>query len=116
MISIFDLFKIGIGPSSSHTVGPMKAANLFVNVLVEQGLLEQITQVKTVLYGSLGATGRGHASDIAVMLGLMGEQPHLTDVATIHDKISTIREQQQLKLNGEYPIDYQIDLCTRQKY
>lgn len=109
MISIFDLFKIGIGPSSSHTVGPMKAANLFVNVLVEQGLLEQITQVKTVLYGSLGATGRGHASDIAVMLGLMGEQPHLTDVATIHDKISTIREQQQLKLNGEYPIDYQID-------
>lgn len=70
MISIFDLFKIGIGPSSSHTVGPMKAANLFVSALSQQ-LLTQVDRVQVELFGSLGATGKGHGSDIAVMLGFL---------------------------------------------
>lgn len=82
---------------------------MFVNDLVAQGLLSQITRVKTVLYGSLGATGRGHGSDIAVVLGLMGEQPHLTDVSLIGDKIAQVREQAQLTLNATHPISYHID-------
>ena len=69
-ISVFDLFKIGIGPSSSHTVGPMRAALLFVTGLNESGLLAKVTRVKAELYGSLGATGKGHGSDKAVLLGL----------------------------------------------
>lgn len=106
MISIFDLFKIGIGPSSSHTVGPMKAANLFIQDLNQQGVLAQVTRIKAVLYGSLGATGKGHGSDIAVMLGLMGEEPQTTDVKTIGDKVATIRRTQKLELNHQYTIDF----------
>lgn len=108
MISIFDLFKIGIGPSSSHTVGPMKAANLFIKDLLDQGLLANVDRVKTVLYGSLGATGKGHGSDIAVMLGLMGEEPRTTDVKTIHDKVNDIKTRQKLVLNHQHEIDYVI--------
>ena len=91
MISIFDLFKIGIGPSSSHTVGPMKATNLFVSALSQQQLLTQVDRVQVELFGSLGATGKGHGSDIAVMLGLMGEQPQTTDVTAISQKIADIQ-------------------------
>lgn len=108
MISIFDLFKIGIGPSSSHTVGPMKAANLFLKDLIDKDLLSNVDRVKTVLYGSLGATGRGHGSDIAVMLGLMGEEPRTTDVKTIGDKVNAIKTHQKLKLNHEHEINYVI--------
>ena len=78
-VSTFDLFKIGIGPSSSHTVGPMRAANLFVAALREQGALEAVRRVRCTLYGSLGATGKGHGSDKAVMLGLEGEEPDRID-------------------------------------
>ena len=74
-ISVFDLFSIGIGPSSSHTVGPMKAARSFAEDLRGQGLLGRTTAVKAELYGSLGATGKGHGSDKAIMLGLAGETP-----------------------------------------
>lgn len=107
MISIFDLFKIGVGPSSSHTVGPMKAANLFIQDLIAKGKLASIDKVQVVLYGSLGATGRGHGSDIAVMLGLMGEEPATTDVKQIASKIDTIRSEQRLSLNNEFPIVFQ---------
>ena len=69
-VSVFDLFKIGIGPSSSHTVGPMRAARLFVQRLARGGRMAQVARVRSTLYGSLGATGRGHASDRAVLLGL----------------------------------------------
>ncbi len=69
-LSVFDLFKIGIGPSSSHTVGPMKAAAMFARRLHSSGLLEQVSRVEAKLYGSLGATGKGHGTDTAVMLGL----------------------------------------------
>ncbi|MCZ6470317.1 MAG: L-serine ammonia-lyase, partial [Gammaproteobacteria bacterium] len=72
-ISVFELFSIGIGPSSSHTVGPMRAANRFVESLDADGLLQQVHRIKAELYGSLGATGKGHGSDKAVILGFEGE-------------------------------------------
>ena len=106
MISIFDLFKIGIGPSSSHTVGPMKAANLFVSALSQQQLLMQVDRVQVELFGSLGATGKGHGSDIAVMLGLMGEQPQTTDVTAISQKIADIQAQNTLSLNQQHEINF----------
>lgn len=109
MISIFDLFKIGIGPSSSHTVGPMKAANLFLQALQEQNLLTQVNRIHCTLFGSLGATGRGHGSDIAVLLGLMGEAPHTTDVRDIANKIATIKAQKQLNLAGCKTINFDFD-------
>ena len=109
MISIFDLFKIGIGPSSSHTVGPMKAANLFLQELSKAGLLDKVTRVRAVLYGSLGATGKGHGSDIAVMLGLMGEEPQTTDVKTIGNKIATIKNERKIALNHEHEIAFHIE-------
>ena len=74
-ISAFDLFKIGIGPSSSHTVGPMRAAAMFVDSLGDTGVLREVARVKAEMYGSLGATGRGHGTPKAVMLGLEGERP-----------------------------------------
>lgn len=109
MISIFDLFKIGIGPSSSHTVGPMKAANLFVSALSQQQLLTQVDRVQVELFGSLGATGKGHGSDIAVMLGLMGEQPQTTDVTAISQKIADIQAQNTLSLNQQHEINFVAD-------
>jgi len=109
VISIFDLFKIGIGPSSSHTVGPMKAANLFVSALSQQQLLTQVDRVQVELFGSLGATGKGHGSDIAVMLGLMGEQPQTTDVTAISQKIADIQAQSTLSLNQQHEINFVAD-------
>ena len=82
-VSIFDLFKIGIGPSSSHTVGPMRAAWRFVVSLQHKGLLAQTQAVRIELFGSLGATGRGHGSDKAILLGLAGETPDQVDPAQI---------------------------------
>ena len=82
-ISVFDLFKIGIGPSSSHTVGPMRAARLFALRLAHDGVLASTQRVLTRLYGSLGATGKGHGSDKAVLLGLQGHEPDTVDVEAI---------------------------------
>src|SRR2546423_5884479 len=79
-VSVFDLFKIGIGPSSSHTVGPMRAARLFAHRLAHDGQLERTARVRAELYGSLGATGKGHGSDKAVLLGLAGHEPDTTVV------------------------------------
>lgn len=106
MISVFDLFKIGIGPSSSHTVGPMKSANLFLKSLESLNVIPKTSRIHVVLYGSLGATGKGHASDIAVMLGLMAEEPHLTDVKTIGKKIDEIYQTKKLNLNQQKIIDF----------
>jgi L-serine dehydratase len=105
-ISVFELFKIGIGPSSSHTVGPMRAALLFANGLKEQGLLAQTAAVKAELYGSLGATGKGHGSDKAVMLGLQGEAPDCVDTDTIDDKLARIRATKCIELLGEKSIPF----------
>ena len=82
-ISVFDLFKVGIGPSSSHTVGPMKAAGMFARGLADDGLMPQVATVRVALYGSLGLTGPGHGSDKAVLLGLEGEQPATVDVGAV---------------------------------
>ena len=91
-ISIFDLFTIGIGPSSSHTVGPMRAAHRFAMRLRESESLTGVSRIVVHLYGSLGATGRGHGSDKAVILGLEGDAPETVDVEGIDDRIALIRQ------------------------
>ena len=90
-VSVFDLFKIGIGPSSSHTVGPMRAARLFGLRLQHDGVLERTVRVQVILYGSLGATGKGHGSDKAVLLGLAGHEPDTVDVEAIPALLAAIR-------------------------
>src|SRR5918998_436359 len=100
-ISAFDLFKVGIGPSSSHTVGPMRAACSFVFRLQEEGLL---ARVRCELFGSLGATGHGHGSVKAVVLGLEGERPELVDPGTAEPRVEAIRSAGKLSLAGEHPI------------
>ena len=105
-ISTFDLFKIGIGPSSSHTVGPMRAANLFVKALREAGVLDAVKRVQCALYGSLGATGKGHGSDKAVMLGLEGEEPDRIDPDCIDGRLQHIRDQRSLRVGGEHAIGF----------
>ncbi|UUQ62772.1 L-serine ammonia-lyase [Pseudomonas fuscovaginae UPB0736] len=105
-ISVFDLFKIGIGPSSSHTVGPMRAAALFVQGLRERGLLEQVRRVEVRLYGSLSATGIGHGSDTAVIMGLMGEWPDAIDPSQIGLRIATLRETDTLLLDNQLPVPF----------
>jgi L-serine dehydratase len=106
-ISVFDLFKIGIGPSSSHTVGPMRAARSFATGLAQAGLLESTAQVKAELFGSLGATGVGHGSNRAVMLGLEGEAPESVDVAGIAERVAAIRAQKRLRLLGRRPVPFE---------
>ena len=105
-LSVFDLFKIGIGPSSSHTVGPMRAAARFVDGLRRDDLLGATQGVKVELYGSLGATGKGHGSDTAVLLGLEGELPDSIDTHSIAARIAQIRSSASLQLGGEQPISF----------
>ena len=105
-VSTFDLFKIGIGPSSSHTVGPMRAANLFVAALRESGTLAAVRRVRCSLYGSLGATGKGHGSDKAVMLGLEGEEPDRVEPNRIPIRLRQIREERSLMLAGQQAIAF----------
>ncbi|TBV03573.1 L-serine ammonia-lyase [Phytopseudomonas dryadis] len=105
-LSVFDLFKIGIGPSSSHTVGPMRAAVRFVEGLRRDDLLAATDTVKVELYGSLGATGKGHGSDKAVLLGLEGEQPDSVDTARIDERLAAIRQRGELRLLGERTIRF----------
>jgi L-serine dehydratase len=111
-ISVFDMFKIGIGPSSSHTVGPMRAAAIFSNQLREMQLLQQVERVEVRLYGSLSATGVGHGSDRAVVIGLMGEWPDQVDPARMAPLMQAVLEQQALRLAGEHQIafDWQRDM------
>ncbi len=111
-ISVFDLFKVGIGPSSSHTVGPMKAAREFVLALETAGALGQTARVQADLYGSLGATGRGHGSPKAVMLGLAGETPEGVDVDSIPARVAAVRDGGRLALLGHHDIafDHRSDL------
>jgi len=108
-VSVFDLFKVGIGPSSSHTVGPMKAAYLFVSRLQAEGLIERTTAVRCELYGSLGATGHGHGSVKAVVLGLEGEQPQLVDPVAADPRVTAVRDEGVLRLAGRHEITFSID-------
>ena len=105
-VSVFDLFKIGMGPSSSHTVGPMRAARQFVARLQHAGLLEQTHTVRCWLHGSLGATGKGHASDVAVLLGLCGHEPDTVDVDHIPDLLAEIRSSRSVRLGGQHSISF----------
>lgn len=108
-LSVFDLFKVGIGPSSSHTVGPMRAAYLFAARLRASGLLPRVATVRCELFGSLGATGHGHGSVKAVVLGLSGEQPHLVDPVAAEPEVQATREQGRISLCGEHEIAFSTD-------
>ena len=105
-ISVFDLFSIGIGPSSSHTVGPMRAANRFVAALQSDNLLSQVHRIKAELFGSLGATGKGHGSDKAVMLGFEGDLPESVDTTSVDQRLESIRGQRQINLLGSHSIQF----------
>jgi L-serine dehydratase len=101
-ISVFDLFSIGIGPSSSHTVGPMRAALTFATGLADDGQLEGVTRVRAELFGSLGATGHGHGSDRAVILGLEGERPETVDTGCVAARVGEVRASGQVRLLGKH--------------
>ena len=116
-VSVFDLFKIGIGPSSSHTVGPMRAARLFVARLTHAGLLARTARVKADLYGSLGATGKGHGSDKAVLLGLAGHEPDSVDIDRVPAELEAMRGSKSLLLAGSQRIafDESADLVMHRR-
>ena len=105
-VSAFDLFKIGIGPSSSHTVGPMRAALLFAQGLERDQLLSQVASVRVELYGSLGATGKGHGTDKGVILGLMGQAPDTVDPSAIAGLLQSVRTGKSLALLGHFPVPF----------
>jgi L-serine dehydratase len=105
-ISVFDLFKIGIGPSSSHTVGPMNAARRFARGLRDSGVLNKVTSVKAELFGSLGFTGKGHGSDLAVMLGLEGNDPRTVDIDAAPKRVEKIITSGKLNLLAEKEISF----------
>jgi L-serine dehydratase len=108
-ISVFDLFKIGIGPSSSHTVGPMRAAGMFTDSLIADGLLPRVARVRVELFGSLGATGHGHGSVAAIVLGLLGCHPETVDPAAARPSVQRARETGRLDLSGAREIEFDVD-------
>jgi L-serine dehydratase len=116
-ISVFEIFKIGIGPSSSHTVGPMRAALEFAVHLEQSGLIDKIVRITVELFGSLGATGKGHGTNKAVMLGLEGEAPDLIDPAIIADRLETIRQTGQIAVLQRWSVrfDEKTDLLFHRK-
>lgn len=108
-ISVFDLFSIGIGPSSSHTVGPMRAARMFARRLRNEELLAPTAKVHAELYGSLGATGHGHGTPKAVLLGLEGDSPRTVDVSSADERVEAIKTDGRLNLLGEHEIAFSFD-------
>jgi L-serine dehydratase len=105
-LSVFDIFKIGVGPSSSHTLGPWRAAQRFVNALIERGQLDSVISLKVLLYGSLAKTGKGHGTDVAVQLGLSGDDPVTFAVNDIDAKIDDIVSMKILVLGGKHEVDF----------
>lgn len=105
-ISVFDILKIGVGPSSSHTLGPWRAAQKFVQTLSDRNLLQQTTAVRVLLYGSLAKTGKGHGTDIAIQLGLCGEDPVTFDVHSINSRIADIAAMKALLLGGQHEVQF----------
>ncbi len=105
-ISVFDMFKIGVGPSSSHTLGPWRAAQLFTTKLIDKKILHNVKKLQILLYGSLAKTGVGHGTDIAVQLGLCGDDPVTFEVNNIESKIANIKDTEKLILATEHEIDF----------
>lgn len=103
-VSVLEIFKVGIGPSSSHTVGPMRAARMFTLALAEQGVMTSVTRVLSEMFGSLGATGKGHGTDSAVLLGLSGHEPDTVDVDQVPAILEGIRGSSSLLLQGAHRI------------
>ncbi|WP_032094002.1 L-serine ammonia-lyase [Necropsobacter rosorum] len=119
MISVFDIFKIGVGPSSSHTVGPMKAGKQFIDDLIEQNLLERVSHIKVDVYGSLSMTGLGHNTDIAIIMGLAGYLPHDVDIDLIPSFISEVKRTALLPLaqgKKTAQFDYAQDMRFHQTF
>jgi L-serine dehydratase len=112
-LSVFDMFSIGIGPSSSHTVGPMRAALAFAEHLEATGVLPRVASVTVDLHGSLGATGRGHGSDRAVVLGLLGERPELVDPDAVEGRLAAVRAAGTLPLLGRHEVPFDLDADVR---
>lgn len=117
-ISVFDIFKIGIGPSSSYMVGPMRAAMTFATTLEQTGILEKVDKISVELFGSLGATGKGHGSDKAVMLGLEGEAPDLIDPNIIPTRLEHIRQTREIQLLKRWSVRFEEKpiCCFTAKY
>ncbi|MDR5590633.1 L-serine ammonia-lyase [Christiangramia sp. SM2212] len=107
-ISVFDMLKVGVGPSSSHTLGPWRASQRWIDELKKKGCFDEVEKIHIDLYGSLSLTGKGHATDIATLLGLLGHDPVTMDIAIIESEIEGIRETGKLLLNGERNIDFSI--------
>ena len=105
-ISVFDMFKIGVGPSSSHTLGPWRAAQFFTTWLQKNNILHEVNRLQVLLYGSLAKTGVGHGTDIAVQLGLCGDDPVTFDVNNITAKINDIKQMKKMLLAGRHEIDF----------
>lgn len=105
-ISVFDMFKISIGPSSSHTLGPWRAALRFVNELEERNVLQMVNSIEILLYGSLAKTGVGHGTDIAVQLGLCGEDPVTFNINELRPRIQDIKSMKRLVLGGKHEINF----------
>lgn len=116
-VSLFDLFKIGVGPSSSHTVGPMRAASIFALRVEQAGVLEHIKRIQVELFGSLGHTGRGHGTDRAVLLGLEGEVPDQVDPDHIGRRMTALEAGDALNVGGQHPIavDLKKDLIFHKR-
>ena len=117
-ISIFDMLKIGVGPSSSHTLGPWRAAERWIAELKSKNQFDLLTHVHIDLYGSLSLTGKGHATDLALLLGLSGADPETVPIESIHNTIITIKDTKQLSLNNEKIIDFDIatNICYNRKF
>ena len=105
-VSAFDLYKVGIGPSSSHTVGPMRAANMFVTRLATDGLITRTARVRAEMFGSLGVTGHGHGTVKAVVLGLEGERPDLVNPEAAEPRVAEVHDDGVLRLAGQHPISF----------
>ena len=111
-ISVFDMLKIGVGPSSSHTLGPWRAAERWIGELEEEGLFEKVESIKAYLYGSLCLTGKGHATDVAVVMGLLGTDPVTVDIDSISGSIDRIKSENELDFGGKkrIPFSFQDDI------
>ncbi|MDP6957383.1 MAG: L-serine ammonia-lyase [Planctomycetota bacterium] len=116
-VSVFDLFSIGIGPSSSHTVGPMRAARLFAQQMATDIDATRVTRVHVELFGSLGLTGKGHGTDKAILLGLLGKRPETLDPDSVDDLIQEVKEEKSLSILGKHPTPFtpEKDLTFNQK-